>query len=419
MKPLGLLYVASLLKQYSNLSVHFIDCLDRYHPLLPKKSKTKNDGRGSITKEESKKPEVLMDIPRKFSRYGLPLDVFRDEIRRTPLPDAVFLSCTMTYWYPGVQAVIEEIRRTWGRIPVLLGGIYPTLIPDHAASQSGADVIIRGPAEQFFPEVLKRILGDAAAPISEKPSTELPQPAFELLRSKEVLPLITSRGCPFRCSFCAGPLLYPGFNQRPLGSVADELEKDLRIHGAKHIAFYDDALLINKENHFFPLLDEIVRRGLNLSFHTPNGLHVREIDVPTAGMMKKAGFQSLFLSQESFDSGVLAGACSKVEPADLDEALNHLDKAGYIRSEVNVYLLVGLPGIHASVVKEDIRRVRKLGARPRLAYFSPVPGTVEWRKLVEKGIFAEDTDPLLHNKLAFAYIWGDITPEEFESLTVL
>jgi hypothetical protein len=57
-----------------------------------------------------------------------------------------------------------------------------------------------------------------------------------------------------------------------------------------------------------------------------------------------------------------------------------------------------------------------LGARPRLAFFSPVPGTAEWKKLVISGVLPADADPLLHNKLAFAYVWGRISRPEFDDL---
>jgi hypothetical protein len=53
LKPLGLLYIAAILKKHSDFSLHFIDCLDRHHPLLGRKLKTKPDGRGAFLKEVS------------------------------------------------------------------------------------------------------------------------------------------------------------------------------------------------------------------------------------------------------------------------------------------------------------------------------------------------------------------------------
>ena len=101
---------------------------------------------------------------------------------------------------------------------------------------------------------------------------------------------------------------------------------------------------------------------------------------------------------------------------DLEKALVHLERAGYSRQKINVYLMVGLPGQDVSSIRESILHVCKLGARPRLAYFSPVPGTEEWRYLVENGYLAHDADPLLHNKLTFPYLGWSVSPQDFESL---
>lgn len=163
-----------------------------------------------------------------------------------------------------------------------------------------------------------------------------------------------------------------------------------------------------------PILEAAAERALPVSFHTPNGLHVREIDAGLAALFRRAGVRSVYLSQESFDESLLGRACPKISPDDLEKALRHLQAAGYPRGEVNVYLIVGLPRQDAGLVRESIRIVHRLGARPRLAFFSPVPETEEWRRTVASGRLSENADPLLHNKLAFAYLWGDECRRDFE-----
>jgi len=420
LKPAGLLYIASLLKKYTNFRLHFIDCLDRHHPLLNKKVKSKADGRGSFPKEEVPKPEVLKDIPRKYSRYGIPLQLFLHDLSQIRRPELVLTTCTMTYWYPGVQLAVELVRKKFGRIPVVLGGVYATLMSEHARSFSGVDHVFQGPGERGILPLIREILGDSSCPEHEFESLdEIPWPAFDLLRNKETLPVLTSRGCPFHCSFCAAPLLCQNFEQRKPSSVVSEIENYHQKHRTLNFAFYDDALLVNKNRHLFPILKEIIQKKLPLVFHTPNGLHVKEIDFETASLFKKANFQSLFLSQESFDRDLLARACLKVRESDLEKALLHLEKAGYSRQKINVYLLVGLPGYDISGIRESILHVRRLGARARLAFFSPVPGTEEWQNLVKKGFLPLDADPLLHNKLTFPYLGASVSPQDFDSLREL
>jgi radical SAM superfamily enzyme YgiQ (UPF0313 family) len=219
-----------------------------------------------------------------------------------------------------------------------------------------------------------------------------------------------------RCSFCASFLLYERFEQRAVASVLHELEVLSKVHKAKNIAFYDDALLSNKKGHVIPILEGIVNKKLALSFHTPNGLHVGEIDYDLALLLKQAGFSSLFLSQETFEEALIEESCPKVSPGDLSNALDHLERAGFRRNDISVYLMVGLPDQDVSGVKEGILDVCDLGAKPRLAYFSPIPGTSDWEKIVSRGYLDNEADPLLHNKLVFPYVWGNITPDEFESL---
>ncbi len=413
MKPLGLLSVASLIRRFTRHSVSFIDCLDRSHPGLKKPPAVKADGRGPFPKEEVPKPAVVRDVPRRFSRYGIPVAAFEEELARSPKPDAVLLTSAMTYWYPGVQAVVDLVRRRFGSVPIILGGVYATLCPEHARAETGADLIVPGPAGAALFAVLAAALDSGPSSIPDFPGPDdLPFPAFDLLRDRTWLPVLTSRGCPFRCSFCASSLLSAGFEQRPVASVLAEILGSHASFGTRHFAFYDDAFLSRKEGHAWPLLEELSAAALPLSFHTPNGLHLREVDRTTARLLRAAGVRSIYLSLESTDGALMKERSPKASAEDLARALGELERAGYERRAVGVYLIVGLPGQAAGGVAESVRFVRGLGAMPRVALYSPIPGTAEWATLVRRGVLDEDSDPLLHNKTAFAYLKSDISVPE-------
>jgi radical SAM superfamily enzyme YgiQ (UPF0313 family) len=416
-KPLGLLYMAALLAKHTDITLEYIDCLDRHHPAFDANLGTKKDGRGRFFKEEVSKPRIFANIPRKFSRYGIPLSFFMSALEEIESPDLVLLTCTMTYWYPGVQVVVELVRKKFGQVPILLGGVYPSLLPQHAMTQTGVDVICEGPGENKLFSLINELLGDGTCPdIQDLTLEKMPHPAFFLLRDKSSLPLLTSRGCPMQCSFCASSLLFEKFEQRSPASVVHELEMACNLYGTKNIAIYDDALFLNKQDHIIPILTDIIGKKLSLRFHTPNGLHVGEIDHELALLLKQAGFRSLYLSQETFEEELIEKSCPKISPDDLARALEHLEKAGYERDRINVYLIVGLPDQDIAGIRESILNVQNLGAKARLSYFSPIPGTADWDKIVTRGWLDEDSDPLLHNKLVFPYMWGNITPDEFVSL---
>jgi radical SAM superfamily enzyme YgiQ (UPF0313 family) len=414
MKPLGLLYVASLIRRFTPHSVSFIDCLDRAHPGLKKPPAMKADGRGPFPKEDVPKPDVLRGVPRRFSRYGIPVAVFEEELARSPKPDVILLTSAMTYWYPGVQTAVDLVRRRFGSVPVVLGGIYATLCPDHARAETGADLVVPGPAGAALFAALATALesGPSSAPDLSGPDA-LPTPAFDLLRDKTWLPIMTSRGCPLRCSFCASAILSPAFSQRPVDAVLSEILESHARFGTRHFAFYDDALLSGKRGHAWPLLQGLSAAARPLSFHTPNGLHLREVDGTTARLLRAAGVRSIYLSLESTDEALMRERSPKASAEDLARALEELEHVGYERGAIGVYLILGLPGQGAAGVEESYRFVQGLGATPRVAFFSPIPGTAEWTSLVREGVLAEDSDPLLHNKTAFAYLKSDIPVTEF------
>lgn len=416
LSPLGLLYVAAILRKYSKARLFFLDALNRAHPALPKALKSRPDGRGPFLKTEVAKPDVLKRVPRKYSRYGIPLDVFEAELARLPVPDAVLITSGMTYWYPGVELVVEIVRKRFGSVPIVLGGIYATLSEAHARSRSGADIVIAGPAEGSILRLMRDVLGDGAIREDDAISpffSGLPRPAVDVLNDKTWLPVLSSRGCPYRCVFCAVQRLFPGFERCDPSDVADEIADSHRRFGTRHFAFYDDALLLDRDRHAVPLFENLAKLNLPLSLHMPIGLHVREIDRDLARVFKRAGVTSLYLSQESFDAHIIRESCPKVGEGDLERALGYLEEAGYARSGVSVYLLAGLPRQTVESVVDSIRRVRSLGAVPRLAFFSPIPGTPVWEELVRAGRVRAEMDPLLHNKLTFPYIWGEFSAEDF------
>jgi len=147
--------------------------------------------------------------------------------------------------------------------------------------------------------------------------------------------------------------------------------------GARNIAFYDDALLVNQDRHLSRILEALALLRPGLNFHTPNGLSPRAVYGELAVLMKKAGFSSIFLSLENADPSWLRQTGPKVEAADLEQALNCLERAGFSRDEISVYVLVGQPLQTAGQVLDSLKLVKQLGARPvwptTLQY--PEPGT--------------------------------------------
>jgi radical SAM superfamily enzyme YgiQ (UPF0313 family) len=176
---------------------------------------------------------------------------------------------------------------------------------------------------------------------------------------------------------------------------------------------FDDALLVNKRKRFLKVFHK-VSETLKVNFHTPNGLHVSEIDRETAEILFNSGFKTLRLSFESTTSEILAKSSNKVTIQQMRTAVENLQAAGYERKNIAVYLLFGVPGQRIIQIKEDLQFVKGLGVTPHLSYFSPVPGTIDFIDLQKRGVLSTPVNLYETNKIYFVYNKSGFSPEEIK-----
>jgi radical SAM superfamily enzyme YgiQ (UPF0313 family) len=424
LKPLGVLYIAAVLRRHG-YEVELIDCLHRGDPELldfQRLAQPKNRffSTGKFHREIIPKPELYRNIPRHFARYGLPLELFQQKLRRMNAPAAVLVTSGMTYWYPGVQTAMTEIRRAFPNVPILLGGIYATLCYEHARANAGADDVIAGEGEAAALERVEAIAGvKRDRRFCPNSLDAIPFPALDLYENLGYAVIMTSRGCPLKCSFCASHLVAGAYRWRTPENVLAEIEFDYEKLGLREFAFYDDALLTNHQNHLSLILDEILRRNWNVSFHTPNGLQCKLLDHEIAELMFRSGFKSIRLSYESGNPLRLKDICKKSSDDYFERAVHHLYDAGYRRGDADAYVLAALPGQSIEEVLSSMAFVHRHGVKIRLAVFSPIPGTVEWQRAQMYFGFPEDADPLLSNNSILPIRPPGATFHTFEKLSLL
>jgi len=421
-EPLGLFYIASFLHQHG-YEITFIDCLDRYHPELLKLQgrnapKVRKYGCGQYYKEIIETPDILEQVPRQYGRYGITLDIFDMELEKQDKPNVVLVTSKMTYWYPGVFEVIRQIKNRYPDVPVILGGTYATLCYQHAVEYSGADYVIAGEGEL---ETLKVVdaLTDNTSDYSSFPMdiSDYPFPAHNLNRQRDYVAILTSRGCPMKCTYCAIELLNPGFRQRRAENVLEELEWVYHELGVRNFAFYDDALLLNARNHIHKILDGIIQRELRCYFHTPNSMHAQMIDDELAHKMYQAGFKTIRISLETSDvERQKSSSSNKVTNAGFRRAVGNLEAAGFTSNDIKVYVMMGLPNQPLQEVRNSIALVHDCGVQVSLAEYAPIPGTVEWQRAAVKYGLNLDSDPLLHNNTTFPFKRDNITYDDFEKI---
>lgn len=420
-KPLGLLYIASILRE-QGYEISYIDCMDRYNQEilklqnreLPQKDEF---GRGPFYKEEVKKPEVLKNIPRRFSRYGITEDVFINELTKISSPQAVLITSVMSYWYPGVLRVIELIKEIFPAIPIILGGVYATLCFEHAFKVSGADYVIKGNSIRDLIKILEQHAGNKNDYSKyEKGLDNLPYPAWDLYSNLDYICILSSRGCPYRCSYCASFRINPKLEFRNPKEVVKEIEYWHREREIKDFVFYDDALLINSEDNFLIILEGLINKKLAVRLHTPNGIHVRMINEKIALKMYQAGVKTIRLGFETVDPRLQSETGGKVTNLEFKKAVDYLLKAGFKTSQIGAYLLIGLPGQNLQEIIDSIRFVIDCGAHPRLAKFSAIPGTKIWSEAKSHFNLEGDIDPLFHNDALLPYLSPDITIKAYQQM---
>jgi hypothetical protein len=395
LKPYGMLSVAGKLRNRARFKL--FDFMDRLHPFADKQHlRTDRWNRGRFYYETIPRPQPLESIPRYFRRFGLPRKIFQDFLKQERPFDFVFIQTAMTYWYPGVREVIEDVRKITPGAKIILGGNYVTLCLKHAECLN-SDFIVHGTNLEPLWKYLR---------INPEPDQP---PLWQLYDKLNVGVLKLTDGCPFQCTYCSVPEVYGKFKTRPLQHSLAQLEM-LSSLAVKDIAFYDDALLFDAHKVLVPFLNEVINRNIKVNFHTPNALNARFITEDLAELMVKAGFRTFYLGFESASQKWQKRTGSKVFSDELAMAVEYLNVARASCPcarpkrpcrEITAYQILGHPHIEIQQLENSMHFVNSLGIRGMLADFSPIPGTPDGDYCKK---WVDMNEPLMHNKTAFPII---------------
>ncbi|MEN6428633.1 MAG: radical SAM protein [Phycisphaerales bacterium] len=382
-RPYGLLSVAGRLRGQADFRL--FDYMDRRSdesaPTLDRW------GRGRFSSERITLPRPLVHIPRYFRRFGLSRQRFTRWLQEQGPFDYALIQTMMTYWYPGVAEVIEDLRQFCPEARIVLGGNYAILCSDHARSL-GADLVIDGIDVQPLWSFMQMT--------ADPEQTAL----WEVYERLDTGALKLTDGCPFQCSYCSVPRVYGRFRARPIDRSLAELEL-LISRGARNVAFYDDALLFDAEHVLAPFLREVLHRGVRVNLHTPNALNARFLTADLAALMVRAGFKTFYLGFESASRQWQQGTGGKVFSEELALAVECLLAAGADPADVTAYQILGHPASDAQELETSMRFVHSLGIRGMLADFAPIPGTPDGEACRR---WVDLDEPLMHSKTAFPII---------------
>ncbi len=410
LKPYGLLRLGRWFAE-SGYDVFFLNGLDYNESETNRILGTPRrmpDGTGKFPRMRTPLP-FGVESERYFGRYGVLPEILKSKLQAVN-PDMIFITSGMTYWYKGVAEAVKLSKEVYPDIPVITGGIYASLMPEHCRVNTGTNYVVSGNTASD----IKTILSDFSLP---EPNGGIPLAPLMLKEVWEDAGIIRlNEGCPFHCDYCASDLLCSSF----IGGNAEiAFESLVEMYGrfnTRNFAFYDDALLVNSSRSINPFLELVLKKELPVKFYLPNAVHLQFLDKETASLMKKAGFEEIRLGYESSSSVFHNNYDDKFPYDDLHRVVGILERAGFSKNRITAYILGGLPEQSWMEVEKSIKTVASTGIRVSLAEYSPVPRTKLWGKSMELCPFPLDKEPLYHNNTFFPMKWEGYTLENMKYL---
>jgi anaerobic magnesium-protoporphyrin IX monomethyl ester cyclase len=184
--------------------------------------------------------------------------------------------------------------------------------------------------------------------------------------------IVTSRGCPFKCVFCAEPTLHGGsMRYASLEMIEDHIKHLVDTFGMNVLTIYDDQLLLNhkRAKDFFRILAKY-----NLRVETPNGLTVAYIDEEMAQLMKAAGMDTILLAIESGTEHMLRNVIKKpLKLSKVAPVVESLHRNGLF---VQGFFVMGIPGERGQDRTETLQFIKDVGLDwASFSLASPIRGT--------------------------------------------
>ena len=329
-------------------------------------------------------------------------------------PAIVGISSMFMDQYKNAHMVCRAAKAAFPEIITVMGGVYPTMVPEDVLRDANVDYIIKGEAEYSFKyfcdwKILKeesaksKIDGLNSDPKEHwiKNLDDLPFPARHLLKLQNyfsvgkayrepsklepAFPIITSRCCPASCNFCATHRMQGYYRQRSVENIIAEIEYLIDSYGMKEIYFLDDALA---HGNFKKLLKEIIKNSYDLVWHGANGTAVYSLDDELIELFAKSGCYKVLLSIES---GVQETLKYMRKPVKLNNIKSIINKIKSYGMQTESMFMIGLP----CETKEDILNTVKFAESLNLDYVSfpmatPFKGTDFYKDCLEKGYLVKD-----------------------------
>jgi len=342
---------------------------------------------------------------------GWDLERYGEELKKFS-PDIVGITA-MTPTLSSAAELAKTTKRILPNAKIVLGGPHITLLSEETMKEiPELDFGIMGEGEYVMRELaialkngkpldFKGIVYRKDGKIVSNGRSELiqnldalPFPARHLLpmdkytkvvgEPKKFVTMMTARGCPYNCIFCAKAIFGRIYRERSVKNVIEEIVQLKKEYGIKEIVFYDDSFTLNRDR-IMKLCDEMIKLDYRIKWKCETRVNL--VDEELLKKMKKAGCYVIAYGIESGVQKNLDFLAKGVKLEDIRKAVEMTKKAGI---EVEAYFIIGIPG----ETKEDAERTIKFAKELDVDYvqfsiLTPLPDTDLYKYAVKKGLMQD------------------------------
>ena len=357
-------------------------------------------------KNTDNKIEILDAVSEKMN-----YDRISETIHRKK-PDVVGIQ-SLTFSIVDTLLLAKLVRNLSEDIKIVLGGPHVNIYPNETICRKEVDYLVLGEGEITFTDLLQNIdnieklkttqglvfkEGDKIIntglrdPIDDLDA--IPFPARHLTNYKNyysllakrnpITTMMSSRGCPYQCTFCGRQHLGKRFRARSAKNVVDEIEECISM-GIEEFLFYDDTFAVNRQRTL-DICNEILERGLDIGWDIRT--RVDNVDKEILLKLKKAGCERINYGVESGNAEMLKLIRKGITIEQAKEAFRLTKEIGI---QTLAYFIIGLPGETKLQILDTIKFAKLLN--PDYAHFSvltPYPDTPLYENSLKNGVIKED-----------------------------
>ncbi|MBI5892264.1 MAG: radical SAM protein [Deltaproteobacteria bacterium] len=368
----------------------------------------------------------LKDLPQTLSMLGF-------------IPQFIGITSAATTVH-AAKDIAGICKRVFPDAKVVMGGVQPTVTPEMFLESEHVDYVVRGEGEVTIIDLVVR--GEELSNIKglsykkdgkllHNPDRlpianldEIPFPSYHLFQIEKYHPpealfrrlpainIITSRGCPFKCTYCATQTIWPGkLRMRSIENVIEELKVLTQQYGIREISFSDDTLPAIR-SRMVQLCEAILKNKIDITWSC-NAI-VKFVDEDVLRLMKKAGCHHICYGVESVDEQILKNIHKNIKIEEAEQVIKATKKAGIA---CRASFMFGNPGETVESMQKTLEFT--LRTKPDFALFNittPYPGTPMYNWAKENGYLLSE-DLSLYTASRCLVNLPTVSPAEVEEFT--